>query len=79
MPERITPEEFRKEFMRAYNRLGFNEFVENILYATPRYGDAWQEEKFYLFQRAAESLGRLSSEMTNAVIEYSLQYEGPKT
>ncbi len=79
MSERITPEEFRKVFLRAYHQLSFNVFVENILHAVPNYNDVWQEEKFFLFQRAAESLGRLSLEMTNDIISYSLRFEESKT
>ena len=70
MPEYITPEEFRTAFMHAYNQLDFLAFVEHILQVTPRDNDVWQEEKFQLFQRAAQAFSRLSPEMLNTIIRY---------
>ena len=75
MPTLVTPTIFKRLFTSAYMNLDRDAFVRTVLECEPRMGDAWQDEKFDIFQAAGRGLARLPVEMVEAVINYALQRE----
>ncbi len=74
MSNTLTPTEFAKLFTHAYMRMNYDTFVEYVLNSQPRDGDAWQDEKFELFQQTGRRLARLSPEHIEAIIDFALKH-----
>ena len=71
---KITTEEFVHMYVKAWFSLDYDSFVTHILKATPRSGDAWQEEKFELFQSGALKLSQMNVEHIENIVNYIQQF-----